>query len=411
MNRPKLRPLDFQPVTYQGQQMWLLRDPLELSQQQLIIPGGLAQMLLYCNGLYTPEQIHVAFCRHTGDNVPFAVIEDALTQLDNAFLLNNERAAQAQIAQREAYRAQPHRPPALAKLSYPDNPQRLARQLVRYGEDDDRSGWQPWRGRAIVSPHIDYQRGGPVYAKVWERAETAVLEADLVLIFGTDHNGGHGTFTLTRLPYATPFGVLPTDTDLIDAVAEAISPAEAYAEELHHRKEHAIELSAVWLHYIYHKHGVAPKPMVPILCGSFHHFVRNGGHPANDELLMTAVETLQRETAGKKVLAVASVDFAHVGPAFSDNYNMDSQRRAALRQTDDHLIEAVLRGDAADFYRQIAAVEDRNKVCGFSSIYLMLRYLEATNNGHVSGHKVAYDHCSADAEDHSLVSISGLLID
>ncbi|MCB9435260.1 MAG: AmmeMemoRadiSam system protein B, partial [Ardenticatenaceae bacterium] len=307
--------------------------------------------------------------------------------------------------------AQPHRPPALAKLSYPDNPQRLARQLARYGEDDDRNGWQPWRGRAIVSPHIDYQRGGPVYAKVWERAETAVLEADLVLIFGTDHNGGHGTFTLTRLPYATPFGVLPTDTDLIDAVAEAISPAEAYAEELHHRKEHAIELSAVWLHYIYHKHGVAPKPMVPILCGSFHHFVRNGGHPANDELLMTAVETLRRETAGKKVLAVASVDFAHVGPAFSDNYNMDSHRRAALRQTDDHLIEAVLRGDAADFYRQIAAVEDRNKVCGFSSIYLMLHYLEANNNGHVSGHKVAYDHCSADAEDHSLVSISGLLID
>jgi AmmeMemoRadiSam system protein B len=416
MNRPKLRPLDFQPITYQGQQMWLLRDPLGLSEQQLIIPSSLAQMLLYCNGLYTPEQIHVAFCRHTGDNVPLAVIEDALAQLDGAFLLENPRAAQAQVAQREAYRAQPHRPPALAKVSYPDNPQRLARQLARYGDDDDRANWQPWRGRAIVSPHIDYQRGGPVYAKVWERAETAVLEADLVLIFGTDHNGGRSTFTLTQLPYATPFGVLPTDAPLINAVAEAIGPDEAYAEELHHRKEHAIELSAVWLHYIYHKHGVAPKPMVPILCGSFHHFVRNGGHPANDELLMTAVETLRRQTAGKKVLAVASVDFAHVGPAFDDNYSMDSQRRTTLRQTDDQLIEAVLRGDAADFYRQIASVEDRNKVCGFAPIYLMLRYLEATNNGHVTGssqatgHKVAYDHCPADAEDHSLVSISGLLI-
>src|SRR5690606_22699686 len=177
-------------------------------------------------------------------------------------------------------------------------------------------------GRAIISPHIDYPRGGKVYSKVWQRAKTAVLEADLVIILGTDHNGGLGTFTLTRQPYATPYGVLPTDTDLVDELAAAIGEEAAFAEELHHRKEHSIELSAVWLHYLYQQAGIDPKPMVPILCGSFHHFVMNGAHPAQDDLLGTAVTTLQRATADKKVLIVASVDFAHVGPAFGDDYVM-----------------------------------------------------------------------------------------
>src|SRR5690606_13249953 len=116
------------------------------------------------------------------------------------------------------------------------------------------------------------------------------------------------------------------------------------------------------------------------------------------DLLGTAVTTLQRATADKKVLIVASVDFAHVGPAFGDDYIMDNTRRAALRQTDHNLVQAIIRGDDASFYDQIAAVQDRNKVCGFSSIYLLLRYLQATE-----GVQVAYDQCRADEQNHSLV--------
>ncbi|MEM7118549.1 MAG: AmmeMemoRadiSam system protein B, partial [Chloroflexota bacterium] len=67
----------------------------------------------------------------------------------------------------------------------------------------------------------------------------------------------------------------------------------------------------------------------------------------------------------------------------------------------------VLNGNAESFYNQIAAVQDQNRVCGFSPIYLMLRYLDTQT----TGTKVAYDHCAADNEDNSLVSISGLLID
>jgi hypothetical protein len=106
------------------------------------------------------------------------------------------------------------------------------------------------------------------------------------------------------------------------------------------------------------------------------------------------------------VLAVTSVDLAHVGPNFGDDFVMDGDRRAALADSDRSLMDAIRQGDAARFYEEIAAVEDRNRICGFSSIYLMLRYL-----GETDGVKVAYEHCAADTAEASLVSICGILLD
>lgn len=406
MPNPKLRPLNFEPVIHQNQPMWLVTDPLRLAEQQILLPTVFGPLLALCDGTHSVSDIHAGFCQQIGEPVPLALIEGVLTQLDQLYFLDNARAQEAAAAQLARYHALPHRPPALAGRSYPANAQALSRLLQGYSDGDSLQGWQPWRGRGIISPHIDYQRGGAVYAKVWRRAATAVQEADLVLILGTDHNGGAASITLTRQPYATPYGVLPTDLSLVSQLAEAIGAETAFAAELHHRFEHSVELSAVWLHHICQQTGTPPPPMVPILCGSFHHFVANGTHPTEDERLTAVVHTLQQATQGRKVLAVASVDLAHVGPAFGDRFHMDQARRAALRQSDQALMQAILQGDAASFYQQIAAVEDRNRICGFSAIYLLLRILQ---NG--TGQQVAYAHCPADQEDNSLVSICGLLLD
>ncbi len=404
--KPVLRPLDFQPVIYHEQQMWLLRDPLQLAPQQLIIPPPLAQLLMFCDGTRTPEEIHAAFSNLVQSEVDFAIIDEALAQLDAAFLLDNERSRQARESLLREYRDAPHRPPSLAGLGYPADAEELSRLFASYGNGDGSPAKTQWLGRGIVSPHIDYQRGGPVYAKVWRQAQKAILEADLVLIFGTDHSGSPGMLTLTRLPYATPYGVLPAESELVDKLARTIGVEAAFAEELHHRNEHSVELSAVWLHHVYHKAEAEPCPMVPILCGSFQHFLLNGAHPGEDDRLMAAIETLRQETAGKKVLAVASVDLAHVGPTFGDSFPMDADRRSDLAQADDRLMQTILQGDADGFYDQISSVEDRYRICGFSSIYLMLRFLGSTR-----GTEVAYQQCPADAQHQSLVSICGLLLE
>lgn len=402
---PRVRLLDLQPIYHQGQRMWLLRDPLELDRRQLILPPLLAHMLRYCDGKHTPEQIRERLSADAGFDVPLEAVVDALTELDRAYLLDNARSAATQQAHLAAYREQPHRPPALAGLSYPEDEAALVRLLDAYA-NGDAAPLAETVARGIVSPHIDYQRGGPVYARTWRQAAAAVLDAEMVVVLGTDHNGSPGSITLTRQAYATPFGVLPTDTAVVDALATAIGETTAYAEELHHRGEHSIELSAVWLHDVFRRAGRPPCPVVPVLVGSFHHFLSNGSRPADDAQIEAFLEALRAVSVGRRVIVVGAVDLAHVGPAFGDAFSMDGSRRAALRAEDEALMAAIGQGDAEGFYDRIAAVGDRNRICGFAPLYLLLRFL-----GPATGHRVSYQQCPADEPDTSLVSICGMLLE
>ncbi len=402
-SRPILRPIDFQPVLYQGQPVWYLRDPLQLSERQLFLPQAMAPFLALVDGSRTRTEIHDAFCQQVGQSLDPKITEVAIERLDEALLLDNENTMRARQALLIEYRSRPFRVPALAGTSYPADPKALSRLLQSYEVSDPELGWS---GRGIISPHIDYDRGGSVYAKVWRRANDAILAAELVLILGTDHYGGLGTITLTSQSYATPFGVLPSDLPLIDKLAEALGPEAAFADELNHRQEHSVELSAVWLHHIFKQNGKQPCPVVPVLVGSFQHFLTNGEHPQDDRQISSFIEALQKETAGKRTLVVASVDLAHVGPSFGDYFIMDQTRRDRLADQDRDLISAALNGDADSWYSQIASVGDQNRICGFAPTYLTLRYL-----GQTSGTQIAYDQCSADHQDTSLVSICGLLLD
>jgi MEMO1 family protein len=412
-DKPHLRWLEIQPYWHEGQQLWLFADPLNLSERQLLLPPILAQFAVFLDGNRTLAQAQALLQKEAGITLPEEVLAELLAALDGSFLLQNENTAVALQQRQQKFRAQPFRAPLIAGQGYAPNPAALRRELDEYGAEDDPAAlaeWAGWHGRAIVSPHIDYQRGGNVYAQVWQRAATAVQNADLILIFATDHRGGSASVTLTPLPYATPYGILPTDTVLVDKLAQAIGEEHAYALELNHEREHSVELVAVWLHHVLA--GKKPPPVVPLLLGSFHHFLQQDGHPQEDARLLALRQTLLRETAGKQVLCVASVDLAHVGPAFEDEYLMDEGRRVALVQADEGLITAVVNGDHESFYQQIATIQDANKVCGFSPLYLMLDYLHHRDPAQpIRGHKIAYQHCPADPDDDSLVSICGLLLD
>ena len=144
--------------------MWLLRDPWQLSERQLIFPQALAQMLLLCDGTRTPEEIRAELAAQLGEVVPVAVVAEALAELDNAYLLINERFEAQRRRLLDDYRGRPYRPPALAALSYPAAPSELTELFRLYGAADDGIEDEPWQGRGVVSPHIDYGRGGPVYA-------------------------------------------------------------------------------------------------------------------------------------------------------------------------------------------------------------------------------------------------------
>jgi len=337
------------------------------------------------------------------------VLEQVLTAFDEALLLDNDRFAQARERALAEYRQAPFRPPVLAGQSYPADADELRHLLEGYLEAVDDVSPGPADGRGLVCPHIDYARGGPVYARVWKRAAEMVKAAELVVLLGTDHFGGDGRLTLTRQHYATPFGVLPTAREVVETLAGAMGAetalraepqGEAFADELHHRSEHSIELAAVWLHYV--REG-QPCELVPILCGSFGHFVRGEAEPGHDPAVNALLDTLAQATAGRRVIVVVSGDLSHVGPAFGGQ-PLDLVGRARLQAADDELIERICAGDASGFFTAIKREGDRRNVCGLPPIYLALRMLSP-----VEGERVAYERCPADQNGTSFVSVCGIL--
>jgi AmmeMemoRadiSam system protein B len=399
---PKLRSLDIRAIVHDDSPYILLRDPQRLTEQQLLVPQPLAAVLAFFDGNTSIDEMVDAFRRRYHITLPTGMVSQLVAALDEVVMLDNARAQARRTAVLNDYRRAPFRPPALAGAGYPADAKALWRLLQDYLETSDVAedadlDWS--RPIGLLSPHIDYARGGEVYARVWKRAAQAARAAELVILLGADHYGAD-LLTLTRQNYATPYGVLPTDTALVDQLAAVIGAEAAFAGELRHRGEHSLELVAIWLH---HMRGGQPVPVAPILTGSFHPFMLNGDTPANDPTISAALEVLRRASAGKRTLIVASGDLAHVGPAFGGN-PLDSAGRRALRAADDELIGAMRGGDATGFFSAIRRVQNRNNVCGLAPIYLTLRLL-----GKGRGEQSGYAICPADAQNTSVVTITGML--
>lgn len=401
---PKLRPLDIRPHAQNGRQYFLLRDPLQLSDNMLLIPQPLAALLPYCDGSYSTKGIAQAFHMHYGFPIGVEMVEQLVQALDEGFLLENERSAAALQSARAQFRAAPFRTSAMVGGSYPADPDLLDRALESYRRraadgQPRQSPLTPTATFGLLSPHIDYPRGGVIYAQVWERAASAVQEADLVIIFGTDHYGSDA-FTLTRQNYATPYGMLPTATAIVDQLAAVIGEEAAFAGELRHRAEHSLELVMVWLHHLRKRQ---PVEVVPILCGGFHRFYSNGGDPDHDEQISKVLDTLRAASAGRRVVVVASGDLAHVGVAFGQE-PLEDAGLALVHAADEELLQHMAAGDAKAFYRAIHATSDQNNVCGVAPIYLTLRLL-----GTVEGIPTGYATCAADNDNTSVVTVGGVI--
>ncbi len=399
---PKLRPLDIRPIHHQGDPYLLLRDPQQIAEQQLLVPQPLAAVLAFCDGRHDVPAMVDAFQRRYQLRLPPTAVDELVDALDDAIMLDNERAAQARARVLDQFRAAPFRRPTLAGPSYPADEKQLWKLLQDYLEQaEDVAPLAVDRSQPVglLSPHIDYPRGGAVYAQVWKRAAQIAQEAELVILLGTDHYGSD-LFTLTRQSYATPYGVLPTDAALVDRLAAIIGPEIAFAGELRHRNEHSLELVAVWLH---HLRAGKPVPVLPILVGSLHPFLDGAMQPDEHPIIDCVLRALQEEAAGRRTLVVASGDLAHVGPAFGGS-PLDAAGRKQLRAADDELLAALRAGDVDAFFGAIRQVQDRNNVCGVAPIYHMLHLL-----GAVAGEQWGYATCPADDRNTSVVTVTGMV--
>ncbi len=401
--KPRLRYVNFHPMQHQGETYFVVQDSLKLIEGMVVLPQALGIVAMLCDGTRTLPEIEAILQTRYNVDAPPGLLEELINRLDQALLLEGATLEQVKQQALTAYRQAPFRPPALAGPSYPADPAELRQMLQTYlNQANGASSSGPSNSRGVISPHIDYQRGGLTYAQVWASAAEAVRQAELVIIFGTDHNGGYGTLTLTQQHYASPLGVMPTDQTLVERLAEVLGPEHAFADELHHRGEHSVELALVWLQYV---RGETPCLVVPVLCGTFHHFMTGQADIAAEKRFKAFIEVLRQEMTHRRTLIVAAGDLAHLGPAF-DGPPLDTAAYNQMQNDDTLLMNVLAGGDVTTFFDLMQNGQYKRNVCGLSPFYFTLSAL-----GQTQGHPIAYDRCPADSNHTSYVSICGMVLE
>src|SRR5947209_4143846 len=166
--RPKLRPLSGRRCEHLGQAFVALEDPMGLLAGPVLIPAdGFHHVVRHFDGETTLDAIRARVLRETGHRLPFGELEGLVDRLDRAMVLEGPTFASFSAS----YARAGMRPPALAGRSYSASGEALRAELDRFFDHPDGSGPPSARRpdpsrrlRGILSPHIDFGRGGPVYS-------------------------------------------------------------------------------------------------------------------------------------------------------------------------------------------------------------------------------------------------------
>ncbi len=386
LDRPKLRPLSGSRVEHRGRLCVAFEDSLGLIHGQVLIPIELYQQVVrHFDGSKTIDQIQARIREEWGQDFPLDELHRLVAELDRAMVLEGPTIANFMTG----YALQKSRPAALAGRSYPSDPAQLRESLARYFDDPKGSGGVAQHDagapiRAIVSPHIDFGRGGPVYTWAY-RDLIERSDADTFVVLGVAHQYCHNRFALTRKDFETPLGTVATDTSYVDAIAE-IAGSHLFDDELAHRTEHSIEFQAVFLQYLLG--GRRDFSIVPILVGSFHDLMAQRVDPIDDPEVRRMVEALKQAevTSGRKVAYIGGIDLCHVGPEFGDPRPIDDATLNQIRTFDHTMIHLATRNDPAGWFENAAVIQNRWRVCGLAATYTLLHAI-----GPVRGKLLSYD--------------------
>jgi AmmeMemoRadiSam system protein B len=344
------------------------------------------------------------------------VVQRLVSSLHDAGFLEDDRFAELRGAREREFAALGARASAHAGSGYPSESAALTETLRGYfnGASASPSTSTPTskKGSAkakasngvlgIAAPHVSPEGGSTSYAAAY-RALPKQIDADdrIFVVLGTSHYGEPDRFGLTRKPFATPFGIAPTETALVDELCSAAG-AGVTLEDYCHAVEHSIEFQVVFLQYLY-----GPRVRIlPILCGAFSASVDAGRLPETSNGVARFVGALGELAARQRreLCFVLGVDFAHVGRRYGDQRAARAYQGplATVAERDDARVERITAGDAEGFWNLVMEHGDDDlKWCGSSPLYTFLRAVPQAR-----GRRLGYEQWNID--DASVVSFGAL---
>jgi len=390
---PRLRHnLEAFPADVSGRSMICFRDPLGFNSGMVFVPVELLEIIRMLDGEHSIEDIQLALMRSYGELVYKEIIQKIVDEMDEHLLLDSDRFNQVRDQIEGGFRNSPVRRSAHAGRSYWSDPEMLRRQLDGFFSPPEGSGPPSENSssgktvKGIISPHIDLRVGGSCYSWAYkELVESS--DADLFIIFGTAHAQCNSLLTPTRKDFETPLGLMRTDKDFVDELERRYCNG-APIDDIGHRIEHSIEFQVIFLQHLLG--GKRDIEIVPILCSSFHEFVRTNTQPDSAPVVKDFIRALNEtiKSSGKKVCFIVGGDLAHVGLKFGDPFPAQAVLRR-VGEEDLQMLRYVERIDAAGFFNFIQREGDQRKICGFPPTYMLLKTIEASE-----GKLLKYDQWS-----------------
>ena len=412
---PRLRAdLDVIPSPLPEQPGLILRDPFRYSTVTLVIPPLLARCLHCFDGAQDEGDLRALLARLAGQIAVGEAARLLVKALHEAGFLEDQRFAELRAAREREFADLPERPAVHAGGAYPAESAPLTQTLRGYFDASPSPGPPAAVSniRGIVAPHVSPEGGHASYVQAY-RALPADHADRIFVVLGTSHYGPPDRYGLTRKPFATPFGLARTETDLVDELTRA-APGTVTVEDYCHAVEHSIEFQVIFLQYLF---GPAVR-ILPVLCGAFAAGPHARRPPEDSDPIARFIGALGELAAreGRRLSFVLGVDFAHVGRRYGDPFAARAHRGplAAVATRDRARLDRIVAGDAGGFWDLVCEPgaagdsepgtepgKDDLKWCGASPIYTFLRALPEAR-----GRLLSYDHWNID--DASVVSFGAL---
>ncbi len=376
MEYPKLRHIDSFPVEHEGGKYICLRDPQNTNGNMLLVPPQALYIISHFTGKNSVVDIQTSIIKQYGNLIYKEQISELIKQLDDALLLDSDKYRNHQKKLEEDFKNSNIRESCHAGLSYPSELNELTSWLDSYFEDTADQLEKAGNTVGIISPHIDFNRGGKSYAKAYKELIDN-KDCNTFIIFGTSHYASvDNPFILTQKTFASPFGEVQVDLDLIKSVENSCD-WDLYEGEIYHKSEHSIEFQVVFLQYLF-KNKKEFK-ILPILCNSFYKFIEQGISPIEDYKTATFLNSIKEIVTqlGSKAVVIAGADLAHMGNKFGDAEAVNDSILQWIKTRDYLSIKHSENLDREAFYRSIEEEKDKRKICGLSPIYALLSVINA----------------------------------
>lgn len=351
--KPLLRQVDLIPGEYEGQPVFLLRDPIGFVEEVIVLPQGVVFLLALMNGENDLRDLQAEATKRTGQIVPLEEIEKLVRFLDEKGLLWSKSFEELKEKAYEKWFQQKVRLMAHANQAYPLGEKEASwfiSEVLKLSEAD--SGPPP---RILIAPHIDIRAGAKAYAEAYKRFN--IPPGSRVIIFGVGHYLDFPYSVLTK-DIATPFGFLRSDRGGLLFLTNS-KKIELFPDHMAHKLEHSLEFQALFLKYLKGDEVVA----LPFLIGSHRNLIENR------ELVEKLVEALI-ELFDERTYLVLGIDYCHLGLRYGDPFEVDDTLKKEALEIDRTMTQLAFEGKSEELERFILEKEGF-KNCGASSLYLL----------------------------------------